>query len=132
MFMEFYMPITMISGATHSWNLSSVFFGPVQQQCYTFLQHAIQLYPLIRNEIEYEAFSCTRPLCFFHIFPSLLGTIPSFFFCSMGVVLASPFSVLIRVRQSDRPIYNTNVDHTANPEWTAGNEPILTHDVLSG
>lgn len=41
------------------------FFGPVQQQCYNFLQHAIQRYTLIRNVFENEAFSCTRLLCFF-------------------------------------------------------------------
>lgn len=71
----------------------------------------------------------------FHLFTSLLGTIPSLFFCSVGVVLASPFSVphlAIRAPQSDQPIYNTNVDHKANPGWTGGNEPILTPDILGG
>lgn len=38
----------------------------------------------------------------------------------------------IRAYQSDQPIYNTNVDHTANPGWTGGNHPILTPDILSG
>lgn len=38
----------------------------------------------------------------------------------------------IRARQSDRPIDNTNVEHTANPGWTGGNEPVLTPDILSG
>lgn len=71
----------------------------------------------------------------FHLFTSLLGTIPSLFFCSVGVVLASPFSVphlAIRAPQSDQPIYNTNVDHRANSGWTGGNEPILTPDILGG
>lgn len=38
----------------------------------------------------------------------------------------------IRVRQSDQPTYNTNVDHIANPGWTGGNEQIVTPDTLSG
>lgn len=71
----------------------------------------------------------------FHLFASLLGMTPSLLFCSIGVVIASPFSVphlAVRARQSDQPIYNINVDHTANSGWTGGIQPILTPDILSG
>lgn len=70
-----------------------------------------------------------------HLFTSLLGTSPSLFFCSIGIVIASPISVphpIILARQSYQPIYNTNVDQTANARWTGGNEFIATSDIVSG
>lgn len=80
-------------------------------------------------KLEMRPFLVPASYAAFHLFTSLFGTIPSLFFCSIGVLLASPFSVphlAIRARQSDQPIYNTNVENTANPGWTGGNEPILT------
>lgn len=71
----------------------------------------------------------------FHLYASLLGTSLPLIFCSIGVVIASPFSVphlAIRARQSDQPTYNTNVDNTANAGWAGGNGPIVTPDTLSG
>lgn len=70
-----------------------------------------------------------------HLFIQLLGTSPWLFFCSRGTVIASPISVphpTIQARQSYQPIYNPNVDQTANPGWTEGNEFIATFDLSSG
>lgn len=70
-----------------------------------------------------------------HLFNSLLGTSPFVFFCSRGIVIASPISVLhptILARQSYQPIYNTNVDQTPNPGWTGGDEFVATSDIASG
>lgn len=83
-----------------------VFLWPshIQQQCYPFSNMPSSATLEFGMKLKMRPSLVLASYASFHLFTSLLGSIPSLFFRSIGVFLASPFSVphpAIRTRQSD-------------------------------
>lgn len=129
------MPIIKIFGAAHDQMLSFVSllsFSAVlliPSTCH----RALHLNSERAN--NNESLSSPRVLCFSSSIHLTSCYEPIVIFLLYDTVIASPIYVpytTIRTRQSYQPIYNTNVDQTANSGWTGRNEFIATSYIVSG